>query len=263
MNSLSRTNARPLLTISLSGAPSAGKSTLLYLLTALLSPLFVLQLDDFCKEDIPLGPHGTLDADCPDAIDFPAFMEALKSCKSTGKMPVGFQSWQDEGDIQRAREMAMASVRGEVIEEMRKVWEQIDRKGKMAIGIVDGFLLYHSTDIRKNLDIKLFLRVSKAAAFKRRMSRPGYGDPDNSDFWRAPVYFEECVWRNYVKENSWLFESGDIEGRPDEDACKKEGILMQPGVDWNVEDTFQWAVREVVEVMKGFDGNPYSQECTT
>ena len=115
------------------------------------------------------------------------------------------------------------------------------RKGR-AVGIVEGYLLYQDQEIRGIVDVKLFLRTSQAEGKVRRMRRPGYGDPETKDFWRMEGYYEECVWANYVKENRWMFEGGDVEGRVDETVCTKEGLLVQPGVDQDIEETFEWAV---------------------
>ena len=150
----------------------------------------------------------------------------------------------------------MGKVRKEVLEEMRElVKEAYFRNGSdeeiiRGVGIVDGFLLYHSPEIRHELDVKLFLRLSKSSALRRRMGRSGYGDPETKDFWRTEEYFEECVWGNYVKEHARLFEAGDMEGRPDERICEEEGILMEPGIDRSIEETFKWAVKEIVKAMR-------------
>ena len=65
MTTLSLSETPKVITIVLSGAPSAGKTTLLYILTAILNPVFVLQLDDFCKDEtqLPLQPNGIPDED--------------------------------------------------------------------------------------------------------------------------------------------------------------------------------------------------------
>ena len=67
-------------------------------------------------------------------------------------------------------------------------------------------------------------------------------DPETRDFWQMHGYCEECVWANYVKENRWMFQGRDVEGRVDDAVCEKEDILVQPGVDQGVEQTFAWAV---------------------
>lgn len=105
--------------------------------------------------------------------------------------------------------------------------------------LVEGWLLYQNPEIRKLADIRLFLRTSKVAAKHRRMKRPRYGDPDMKDFWCTEEYFEDCVWGNYIKNNEWLFEKGDVEGKPAEKLCEMEGITMQPKLDMNVKETLE------------------------
>jgi len=88
--------SRPLLTISISGASSSGKSTLAYQLHALFSPPipFLVQLDDFCKDntDLPVQSNGLPDADAVAALDIPAFKSTLLCYKQTGKLPAKLKS---------------------------------------------------------------------------------------------------------------------------------------------------------------------------
>ena len=79
------------------------------------------------------------------------------------------------------------------------------------------------------VNVKLCLRTSQAIAKVRRMKRPGYGDPEYEDLWRMEGYLEDYVWANYVTENSWLFEEKKVEGKVNEEVCRNEGDLVQPG----------------------------------
>ena len=235
--------------IALSGSSSAGKSTLLYLLSEIFSPVFTIQLDDFCKEFefLPTRRGGGLDGDAVDSIDFEAFNKTLHYCREAEKMPDDFKSWQDPQDVNCAKETALGKVKLRLMEKMRKLaYEHFGKTRKF--GIVDGFLLYlePARVYDTPLHFKLFIRASKCTAFSRRMARPGYGDPKSKDFWRTPGYFEECVWGNYVKEHAWLFKDGDVEGEPDEEVCKREHILMQPKIDATIEETFEWAVKAII-----------------
>ncbi|MCJ1308810.1 ribosylnicotinamide kinase [Agyrium rufum] len=240
-----------IITVGISGAPSAGKSTLLYLLKEILQPVFALQLDDFCKEfeDLPHRPNGGLDADAVESIHFPAFIQTLKHCKENGHMPSDHSSWQDPAAVRAEHKKALASVPGGMVEEFR---EKVASAGAgFRIGIVDGFLLFQSTEVRELLDVKMLLRVSKATALDRRMKRPGYGDPKSADFWRTPEYFHECVWGNYVKEHSWLFEGGDVEGKVKARVADKLGIDVQKDLDAGFDDSLRWVMGRVLDCMEG------------
>ncbi|MCJ1251092.1 ribosylnicotinamide kinase [Trapelia coarctata] len=248
---------RPFLTISISGASSSGKSTLAYQVQALFSPHvpFLLQLDDFCKEeeDLPVRPNGLPDADAVDSVDFPAFKSALLHCKHTGELPADFKSWQDPEDVAEAKRRAVVAIGETKMQEARKRLNMLGMERD--VGIVEGFLLYQDRVIREMLDVKLFLRTSEGVAKARQMKRPGYGDPNTKDFWRMDGYFEECVWANYVKENGWLFEGMDVEGRLNEEVCRRERILVQPRTDRNrEEETFDWAVTTLCEALAAMNG---------
>ncbi|AEO61584.1 hypothetical protein MYCTH_2311889 [Thermothelomyces thermophilus ATCC 42464] len=128
------------------------------------------------------------------------------------------------------------------------------RPPKTRVCILDGFLLYSpppstptptststaaaaaaavSSPLRgvmAQLDVKLFLKASKAKALERRGARDGYVHVDG--FWKDPPgYVERVVWPNYVEAHRWLFERGDVEGgRLDRAVLEREGILT-PGLD--------------------------------
>ena len=244
-----------LLTIGLSGAPSAGKTTLLHILAVILNPIFVIQLDDFCKDidQLPLQPNGVPDADSRDSVDFPAFIASLKVCRETGRLPDTHSSWQKPADLVAAREKALAAIPAEDLAYWKGQVNGWSPEHRRPVGIVDGFLLYHLPDIRDLLDVKFLLRVSKAEALRRRMQRPGYGDPNNKDFWRTERYFEDCVWRNYSKEHAWLFENGDVEDEAiGEELMRTTGVHVQNSLDCTVDGNLNWILSRIsAEMCRG------------
>jgi hypothetical protein len=163
--------------------------------------------------------------------------------------------------------------------------------------IVEGFLLFPtppSPDIKdfapisnsikqahtmnNHFDVKLFLPTSKEVARERRFRRGCYVDAPHGDravgqMWKTEGYFEEVVWKNYVRENAWLFDGGEtnIEGKtpklptgggfemsgrwafPSESA-KLLRVCMRPRVDDSFESTVEWAVKTILsEVITAFE----------
>lgn len=183
------------------------------------------------------------DADCASAYDMEAFKRILRYAKREGRLPGRYRSAQD---VESEREVAlgMPGVGAEVREELSNVLAQsgIFANGR-AVGVVDGALLYPDTEIRELLDVKIFLRSSKCTSSSRRLSGPHVG---GEFFWRTRPYFEDVVWRNYVREYAPLFQEGDVEGWPARRVCEGLRVRMQPGLDGGVGETVRLAVGVVV-----------------
>lgn len=121
--------------------------------------------------------------------------------------------------------------------------------------LLDGFLLY-AEEMRAALDlldVKLFLRVSKAKATQRREARDGYVTLEG--FWQDPPgYVDKIVWPNYVEAHAWLFAQGNVEGALRADVVAEQGLLVQEdaGLDVDMETTLEWAVNAVMERLEAF-----------
>lgn len=118
----------------------------------------------------------------------------------------------------------------------------------------EGFLLYQDNEIMDMVNVKVFPWMSQAVAKVRRMKRPGYRDPGYKDLWHMEGYLEDRAWANYVKENSWLYEEKNVEGKVNEEVCRNEGILVQPGMDVGVQETLEWALETSCEALTVQDG---------
>ncbi|MCJ1432721.1 ribosylnicotinamide kinase [Xylographa pallens] len=237
-------------TIALSGCASAGKSTTMHLLHTVLHPTFTIQQDDFNKPiaDLPLQPSGLPDADAVDSTDIPRFTAAVRHAQRTGHLPPGFTSWQDPAQVALERALAVGRVPAARLAAAHAALDAA-RRGR-AVAVIEGWLLFQDAEIRRLADVRLFLRTAKAAAKQRRMTRPGYGDPATTDFWRTEAYFEECVWGNYVKNSAGWFVGGDVEGQPDAERCRREGLAMRPRLEMGVEETFEWAVGVICRALE-------------
>lgn len=128
--------------------------------------------------------------------------------------------------------------------------------------LLDGFLLYSPPRFSKVMDlidVKLFLQVSHEKATQRREARDGYVTLEG--FWKDPPgYVDKVVWPNYVEAHRWMFVDGDVEGgKLDLQVLREEGILAQLGkegdaVDFDFEQTLEWAVGRVMEALELWHG---------
>ena len=116
-------------------------------------------------------------------------------------------------------------------------------EGKPAGVIVDGFLLFAEgmRAVRDTFDVKLFLRTDYRTAKTRREARSGYVTIDG--FWEDPPgYVDQIVWPNYVKDHAFLFEEGNVDGKPKEDVLNELGIKIMPSeAQGSMTTCVQWA----------------------
>ena len=246
--------------LGISGPSSAGKTTLAHILSSVFTPHVQLLLhgDDFCK-DISLIPtcNGYIDADGPSGVDFEKLVETLDYVKANGaKPPSNFTSWQsDVFPGQEARALRM--VPQDTLKQLRdKVSSQLG-DAKYTIVIIEGFLLYHLSEVRRRLDGKLFVRLDHQEARRRRLTRPSYGaEAKEGEFWKTEDYFETMVWRNYVEQHADLFEDGNVEGSIDRKVCSERGIALQEAMNAEMGQTLSWAVDIMIGLLKGHQEPP-------
>jgi nicotinamide/nicotinate riboside kinase len=127
------------------------------------------------------------------------------------------------------------------------------RSGALSLCLLDGFLLYPSSmsPIHPYIDIKLFLRTTYDKAKMRRERRDGYVTIEG--FWSDPPgYVDKIVWPNYVKEHTWMFKDGNVEGEFNETILEKEGIRTEKGVDADrdLESTLRWAADILLDELR-------------
>ena len=105
--------------------------------------------------------------------------------------------------------------------------------------------------IKPLLDVKLFFRTTYAKAKQRREARDGYVTLEG--FWKDPPgYVDKIVWPNYVREHTWMFHTGDVEGDYQSDALNKEAISTLPGNDLEADMTarLEWATDLILAQLK-------------
>ena len=251
-------NKPPVFLLGISGPSSAGKTTLAHLLTSIFTPHVQLLLhgDDFGK-DISFIPtrNGYIDADGPNSVDFKNLVETLDYVKANGgKPPEKLKSWQSNV-FQEATALQMVPM--DTLKQLSdKISEQLG-DANHSIVIMEGFLLYHLPDIRRRLDGKLFVRLDRREARRRRLTRPFYGaEAKEGEFWKTEDYFEKMVWPNHVEQHADLFEDGNVEGSIDRKVCSERGIAMQETMNVEVSQTLSWAVDIVISLLKRHIGGP-------
>lgn len=237
----------PALMIGLSGAPASGKTTLAYLLAAILPPntsSFIIHQDDFFIRKHLLIPStdGESIVEYRRTLDFPAFKKLIEHSKREGKLPAGYRSLQPEEEQGRA----LSQLPSGTVERMQaSLADLTGLKDGQAVGIVDGSLLYHSGTIRNLLDIKILLRASKKSSRIRQYEKSPENSQNNrkgGNPWETIEYFDHVLWPNYADEHAILFEDRNVEGQPVADTCERVGISVQPNLDMNIEEIMHWVV---------------------
>jgi nicotinamide/nicotinate riboside kinase len=236
------------LLIALSGPSSSGKTTLARLLRNALDPhAFILHEDDFYKTDAEIPVVKVADGrelqdwDCLDSVDVESLKSMLAYIKETGRVKDGFESKEDKNAVGDVK------IDSDVVGRWRETFGSLLGKEKnnnsLRIAIIDGFLLYSQDmkQIRDLFDIKILLKTDYATVKMRRERRKGYVTLEG--FWEDPEgYVDLVVWPNYVKDHSFLFQGGDVDGEVDEHLLDSLDISVMPkdAVE-NMTTCFDWA----------------------
>jgi nicotinamide/nicotinate riboside kinase len=222
------------LLIALSGPSSSGKTTLARLLRNALDPhAFILHEDDFYKTDAEIPVVKVADGrelqdwDCLGSVDIEALKSMLAYVKERGRVKDGFESKEDKNAVGDVK------IDGDVVERWRASFSSILGQEKndssLRIAIIDGFLLYSEAmkQIRDLFDVKILLKADHATVKMRRERRKGYVTLEG--FWEDPEgYVDLVVWPNYVKDHSFLFQDGDVDGDVDQNLLDTLDISVMP-----------------------------------
>ncbi|KAL8648754.1 MAG: hypothetical protein Q9210_004804 [Variospora velana] len=186
------------------------------------------------------GADGELEVDYRRTVDFSAFKKLINYSKREGRLPPGYRSLQPEQNLERA----LSQISSGVIENMRaSLASVLSHRDGQPVGIVDGFMLFHSATIRDLLDVKILLRASKEVSKLRYEEHTKAIDGSagkGGGLWETLGYFDRVLWQNYVGEHEVLFEDRIVEGRPVSSVCEDIGISVQPKLDMGVEEVLHW-----------------------
>ncbi|OAQ91246.1 nicotinamide riboside kinase 1 [Purpureocillium lilacinum] len=254
------TTSTTTLIVGLSGCSCSGKSTLARLLRDVFPGCLVVHEDDFYKPASQLPrKNGFVDWDCAEAIDVPALADALSYVREHASLPPDLTTRHGRQDQEFING---CSIHPSVISELQHTVRSSLPPPTMTttpsppprVCIVEGFLLYGPlmTALEPLLDVKCFVRASRARVTARRRDRDAYMCARWEGFWPDPPgYVDEVVWPNYVRAHAWMFEAGDVEGRflGEERLRRREcdggggGVeVMREGaaVDADMEGTLRW-----------------------
>ncbi|EAQ86713.1 hypothetical protein CHGG_07966 [Chaetomium globosum CBS 148.51] len=216
--------------IGISGCSSSGKTTLARLLRDMFPDTFILHEDDFYKpeSELPIN-QGHADWDCPEAISIPDLEAALAHVRATGTFPVSSRvpsAISPNNTLSRRSNHGCAPLTSPtplsppcpailtptpITTIFHKNYNNFQTSSHAGFLFTLRTAQLPSAQSWPTLDIKLFLRASRAAALRRRTARDGYVHMDG--FWKDPPgYVEQVVWPNYVAAHRWLFEGGGCGG---------------------------------------------------
>ncbi|KAJ4390365.1 ribosylnicotinamide kinase, partial [Neurospora sp. IMI 360204] len=193
--------------IGISGCSSSGKTTLARLLRDIFPNTFILHEDDFYKPESEIPMKDDLrNWDCPEALSIPDMTAALEHIRATGELPrqqnkKGLPTLDSKEDLNSVGPCPLTTDFINTIKSRVADWLQPSSPGHrilnlsstsqqpLKICILDGFLLYSPppllpATLLSQMDIKLFLLVSKARALQRREARDGYVTLEG--FWKDP-----------------------------------------------------------------------------
>lgn len=236
------------LLVGLSGVSSSGKTTLARLLCDIFPNSFITHEDDFYWPDsrIPVK-NGIQDWDCLEAIDVARLASSLQYIKQHSASPPDLMSKEDQNST------GECEVEHALLERLKSQSKSLfSNQHVPRLAIVDGFLLYSEElkEVRDLLDLKILLRADYKTAKMRREARSGYATVEG--FWEDPPgYVDQIVWPNYVRDHSFLFKEGDVEGSYDMEACLRAGVRPLPHtIESNMTATLEWAVQMITEALR-------------
>lgn len=196
--------------VGIGGASSSGKTTVAKILNSITKDSIILHKDDFFKsdEEIPIDKEtGFENWDCPEAINFDAFVEEVEYLKKNGVFSINsktrFKS--DTGG-------AVDIIESDLIDSLTAKLNKLIDENNLHIVYVDGFLLHHDPNIIKLFDINLLLLASYKTLKERRAARNGYLTQES--YWvDPPGFFDGIVYPSYKKAYSYLFINHDVEDK--------------------------------------------------
>jgi uridine kinase len=161
--------------IGVSGATRAGKGELSRQLQAKYNVPQVLCLDNCFISRRRVPKDLTSNWECPQVLDWDQFVNQLKVYKA--QLTTQCMECRFTGDRQTAQAQNPTPVK------------------KREVGIAEGFLLFAHAEVLRELDVKIFLSISKEVCYQRRMSTKRVSEE----------YFEKVLWPSYLRYNSHIF----------------------------------------------------------
>lgn len=195
-----------LLIVGVGGPSSSGKTTICNSLQTILPHCTLIHLDDFYFPDsqIPIDPKYNLENwDCPEAINWSKFGNYIDQIRKTNGDVLPVESRELESSLKLSKD--------EIKEAKSLLNTNYSNLRSTHVVLIDGFMLYHDSNISDLFDVKLYFRAPYNMLKARREARRGYATEEG--FWvDPPGYFDKIVWPQYVSTHKHLFEDGDVDG---------------------------------------------------
>lgn len=205
---------KKIILVGVGGASCSGKTTLAKHLRRTLNNSFIVHQDDFAPPEqlVPIHPiHNVQDWDDPDgAIEWPRLASFLRRVREEGGLPSDYKS--HDGLNKQIQVPVSDDLTSSWAQKFNDIQEHARTTQGIDIvwGLVDGFLLYWHPDVVRELDVRLFLRVSYDTLKERRERRFGYHTAEGSLWQDPPGYWDDIVWPAYVKAHKNMFAEGDV-----------------------------------------------------
>ncbi|KDN47334.1 P-loop containing nucleoside triphosphate hydrolase protein [Tilletiaria anomala UBC 951] len=220
-----------LLLLGVGGATCSGKTTLAkHLSKAASKDVMIVHQDDFApkEEDLPWNDAiNARDWDTPyGSIDYARMSAVLSHLRQAGTLPESHSShdhlnilpdvplsdsFRAEWQARFRRALLPTCSSCETPARPASAPTPAAQSQQLRICIVDGFLLYFDPSVRRQLDVRFFLRARRATLQRRRTERSGYNTAEGTLWQDPPGYFDKAVWPAYVEAHRHLFAGGDVE----------------------------------------------------
>lgn len=227
-----------LVLVGIGGPSSSGKTTVAKALHSLYPASTLVHLDDFYfpDEQIPVHPEkGVQNWDCAEAIDWSKFKQYIESVRRSNGASLPMESLEMDALLKlSAQETQKLSdlARGQI------------SASEYHFVFVDGFMIFHSDEITRLFDVKLFFRAPYEVLKARREARLGYNTVEG--FWvDPPHYFDDIVWPEFVESHRRLFVGQDV-GKSLSGNARSEGLAdIVNGNETTLMDLIVWAMLEI------------------
>ncbi|CAN3369164.1 nicotinamide riboside kinase [Diutina catenulata] len=175
-----------MLVCGVSGPTSSGKTTVIQLLSQVASHVRIIHLDDYYLPDslIPVDPAtGVANWDCPEALNYDKLIADVTALR------LGHDVFHHSIE---PKAQSPANISASQLEMLAKEMQTVG-----PIVFVEGFMLFNNSQLSELFDKRLFLYIDYDTSKERRHNRE-YVTAEGT--WQDPPgYFDEIVWREYVK----------------------------------------------------------------
>lgn len=194
---------------------------------------------------------------CSSQIDYRRLENVLRYAREHGQLP-DHHSSHDHLNVQPD----LPIDKGIVEQARSKLAQAIEKYDVQRVILADGFLLYYDQAVRRQMDVRLFLRCKPETLERRRATRGGYATAEDTVWQDPPGYFEHVVWPAYKLAHKGMFQHGDVingslitvEHDVDGDGVPVKNVSLIEAEQTSIDDTVK---RSVDAILDGLDHLPH------